>query len=318
MKHSSSFERITPEIATQYLTFNTRNRAPRTSHVDYLANEIRAGRFMPTVDIHMANVAGEWILINGQHTLMAIVKAKKTMELNVTRSTSCEEEDLLRLYAATDIQRRRTFADAAAAYELPARSHLTPSTINRIAAALRHMKNNFGVKTAGGEENQIATPVLFEHVPRWAHEAQLIDNAISPCTKKMRSLIFKASIFSVCLVTAYYQPEKARSFWQQVAQDDGLLRSDPRKVLNKYLPETIGTPRGPRAPLPSLQSRMAILCWNAFFEGNTLERVTRLFEMTKQPVCILGTPFNGKQAGNYYPHREPEHEGKNRSLRSKN
>lgn len=71
---------ITPEIAKNYLQANTSNRPVRLSQVEKYANEMIEGTWnTDVIDPICISVNGN--LINGQHRLMAVIKANKTIPM---------------------------------------------------------------------------------------------------------------------------------------------------------------------------------------------------------------------------------------------
>lgn len=69
---------VTPDIAQAWLDKNTHNRKPSARHVDKLARDMIAGNFVYTGDAIRFDIKGN--LIDGQHRLMACVKAEKGFE----------------------------------------------------------------------------------------------------------------------------------------------------------------------------------------------------------------------------------------------
>lgn len=97
-------ETVTPEIAAEYLTHNTSNRRMRQQWVDYLARAIEDGDWFVTHQGIAFNCDGT--LQDGQHRLLAIIKAGKPVQMMVTRGLPSEAMQ------AVDNGARRTDADA--------------------------------------------------------------------------------------------------------------------------------------------------------------------------------------------------------------
>lgn len=73
---------VTPEIAKRWLEQNRGNRSINQKQVDTIAKDILAGDFDTT---HQGiAIATDGTLLDGQHRLLAIVKANKTVKLMVT------------------------------------------------------------------------------------------------------------------------------------------------------------------------------------------------------------------------------------------
>ena len=79
----SRVETITPEIATQYLARNIKNRSIRKQEVEAYAREIRRGTFVLTHQGIAFDDSGN--LIDGQHRLMAIAMAGTPVQMMVSR-----------------------------------------------------------------------------------------------------------------------------------------------------------------------------------------------------------------------------------------
>lgn len=94
---------VTPEMAKAWLEFNTHNRDIRESHVIGLAESIKRGEWM---FFHQGIAFGEsGRLIDGQHRLLAIIKANRSVPMLVFRDV----DDAA--YAVTDLTRKRSSAD---------------------------------------------------------------------------------------------------------------------------------------------------------------------------------------------------------------
>ena len=76
-------EVITPRKAEAYLAFNKTNRPVRPAHVDYLQNTIETGQWETTHQGIAFNCNGD--LLDGQHRLMACIRAGQPIRIKVTR-----------------------------------------------------------------------------------------------------------------------------------------------------------------------------------------------------------------------------------------
>ena len=80
---TANIETISPETAKEYLRANNRNRLVRPESVDSIARDIRRGTFVLTHQGIAFDENGR--LIDGQHRLLAILKANTPVTLMVTR-----------------------------------------------------------------------------------------------------------------------------------------------------------------------------------------------------------------------------------------
>ena len=83
MNIEAKLEEITPDVAKAYLEHNKRNRKIKTKTVESYARDIMRGNFVTTHQGIAFNNEGE--LIDGQHRLLAIVAANKSVQMMVTR-----------------------------------------------------------------------------------------------------------------------------------------------------------------------------------------------------------------------------------------
>ena len=94
-----AIETITPQVAEEYLTHNTRNRKIVAAHVDAIARDIRAGNWM--MNAQPICFARDGRLLNGQHRLSAVMQAGEAIEVPVMRGLPEEA------YATYDIHAKR-------------------------------------------------------------------------------------------------------------------------------------------------------------------------------------------------------------------
>jgi hypothetical protein len=95
---------ITPEMAKDYLTRNTRNRKLRKSVVEQYARDMRHGRWLLTHQGIAFNCDGT--LLDGQHRLEAIILSQTSVWMNVSRGVASESQ------IAMDDHAKRTAANA--------------------------------------------------------------------------------------------------------------------------------------------------------------------------------------------------------------
>lgn len=82
----TSFEKITPKIAAEYLSTNSKsNRKIRQGYVDFLATEMVSGRWI-SESAESIKFNRQGVLIDGQHRLSALIKANKTLYFLVARN----------------------------------------------------------------------------------------------------------------------------------------------------------------------------------------------------------------------------------------
>lgn len=297
---SNTVQLITPDQAAFWLKSQYKHqRQEDKAHTAQLARAMIDGTFSPVNTIMFTRLKGETNMINGQHTLRAIIMSGKEQMLPVAFYDVDNEHQQAQLYFRIDRQRQRNFGDSIRATGLCEETGLTPTQAKQIATAAKFIKTGFGITQIS--KAAISDDDLIQWVPIWQDCCKAILDAISPCTGQDRSIVTQQPVFAVALVTMRYQGKLSREFWRQVVQDDGLEKHDPRKTLRRWIQERrnsrhLSTQSQTRA---SEIARAAILAWNAFHEGRMLHhiRVNDKYSIVK----IAGTPYKGAQDADFLP-----------------
>jgi len=100
---SSKVETITPEIAKEYLKYNTFNRSLANKSVDVLADQMSRGQWQMNGQAIIFADNGK--LLDGQHRLYAIIQSGTSIETVVTRGISEEA------FKTIDLTRGRSAGD---------------------------------------------------------------------------------------------------------------------------------------------------------------------------------------------------------------
>lgn len=272
--NSSRFENITPEKAQLWLESVYEYQRPvRQWWANYLAREMHLGRFLPVSPIHFVFFDGKSHLINGQHTLYAIIKSRLAQELNVVRTAAKTDEELATYFFRFDQSLKRTFSDAAKAMCLPELTHLTPDKLNKLSSAIVWIGSDFGTnRTKHG--HKIPVDDLLRETVLWVDDFLKMEEAITPCPSQMRKMIIKRSVLSIALITFRNKPAHALNFWQQVSRDDGLRLGDPRKALNQWLQNARIYGGNKQAGVDDTEVSRAIeRAWNAYMESRSLKSI---------------------------------------------
>jgi len=95
---------VTPELAEYFLKRNTKNRPISKSNVNFLVKEITSGAWREISD--PIQISTNDVILNGQHRLTAIVKAKIPVFLRV--ETNIDES----IFTVIDTGKKRTGTDA--------------------------------------------------------------------------------------------------------------------------------------------------------------------------------------------------------------
>lgn len=301
---SSTVQVVDPAQAKLWLERKYKHqRNVDQQHVRNLARAMSDGTFGIS-HITFAAINGDYHLINGQHTLHAIVLSGKPQTLPVNYVQVENEEQEAELYYRTDRGRQRSLSDSLRVTNLVGRLNLTETQINRVASALRFAKTGF----KSTRSRLVSDDDLVEWLPNWVWECRQVYRVMEGAKTDERDAILRQAVFPVALITMRYQPEKARAFWEGVAKDDGLGRKDPRKTLHNWLHDIKGqnARMGKRVHSNAI-ARGAAIAWNMFFpgEGKGLNYIN--VEDPNAKIVILGTDYTGIQSDDFLPLWEVKH-----------
>lgn len=288
---------VTPQLAAMWLENCSYRgqRALRSAHVRYLAQVMADGHFMPGTAIHFAvqKDLGEEFLINGQHTLSAIVQSGVPQQLTAVYLCTENSTETASAYSSIDINARRTTADALSAMMIADEVGLSNTSINQLAAAIKVIESGFGRQK---KHVQIQIDDMVHLIHTYSESMKKYLSATEFTQKHMLSSRFRAATVSVALVTyrfssTVYSIGRIDSFWTQALLDDGLGITDPRKHAYRHLSSS-GMKDGGRG-VTTLESvsvnsscRTLAHCFNSYMENREM-RMLRLPES----MHINGSPY---------------------------
>jgi len=300
-KHDVSLVTITPDMARHWLLSRPYKgqRQLRAAHVKFLAEEMERKNFRPSAEIVFAVEEDRHFLVNGQHTLNAIVQCGIPQTLIVFCYQSGGEEDTAEIYGVIDTNLKRTANDLFSAMYLSDELAFTATNLNRVSAAAKLIGNKFLPRSSNNKEHP---DDLVRRIREYAPAAHLFFDAVAELPGEMQS-IFRASSLSIALVTFRFSAqlfggEKVRDFWRGVAFDDGIVTGDARKVAHRHILTSSSTGSGPSTRKtnmvsPYYSARFMARCFNAYVEGEKLFQ-GKILDATS-PIKIVGSPFTGKE-----------------------
>lgn len=287
----SQTENVTPQKASDWLDrtyVNQRNVNKRKC--EFYAGEMAKGRWQPTNTIAFAILGDDVHLVNGQHTLSAVLDSgTKLLQNPIVYYEVEKEEDIDNLYAHYDIGKPRSYSDSLRAFGVQEATGLPLHQINKLSSAIVYMESGF---PHYGKKMDIAHIDLIALVYDWQEEWKQLLDIISPCDQAIRGKILMKAVASVALATLKYQETKAVSFWADVAQINKLGRNDPRLTLHKTL--LLMAAKGSNNSFsysPGHFSRASAYAWNKYYNDaiSALIKVNTL--KTFDPIKINGTPY---------------------------
>jgi hypothetical protein len=264
------FERIGPEQAKQYLATNTNNRQVVQSYVDRYAITMKSGLWRRT---HMGIAFGaDGTLYDGQHRLLAIIKANVEIELMVTRGLTREAldaidtggprkpHDVLAIADGIKLNRRQR-ASILAAYWLILHGELKWT---RTGADVHDLR----VAVADHKENVFAI--------------------LEVLSKQRDSLSGSAALVGSLAIARKTQPEKVDEFVSLLRSGALLTEGHPALVLRNHIGFRSATAATGGSDARDDISLRTFAAFDAFVRGESRSQLKRSETARKQYIAAWG------------------------------
>lgn len=240
--------KVTPAMAEEWLGRNVHNRNIRQASVDAYARDMLAGNWHLTGEA--VKFAHDGTLLDGQHRLLAVLKAGITIEMFVANGIDPNAQRVM------DTNAKRSSGDMLKLDGYQNHSHLA-------AAARFAMTYQTGIES----RNQSGAPTNSEIKEFIEGNSDLVD-AVAAANHYRRSIDLPISVMSVAwwlLVTL--DPEACDTFFNTISTNATGGAGDPRSTLILRL----STARRKNERLSQTsQLSMILRAWNAWRKGNTL------------------------------------------------
>lgn len=303
---------VTPSGAEAMLLANRfeGQRAIKVPRVKVYESMMRGGEWMPGTVIKVAIVKGEdpqksLYLLNGQHRLRAIVDSQTTQTCVIAWIKCDSLDDVRRLYVVEDDYSKRTNRDVVTALALPEKTGISKTMLSVSMGALRFIAANFNhdAPEYWSTADSLKLQKEYQEAIFW------YDTILAGIPRHIQSAMKRAAVMSVALVTIKYSDlvynsqtdgNTVHAFWSGIADNDGLKQGDPRQkalehLLRVRMPTRArhGTTKHESAPL---HARTIANYFNAWVQGATFAAGPngRTKVRENQPICILGSPWDGK------------------------
>jgi hypothetical protein len=289
---NSTLTLVTPEKAQALLATAYQGQRPlRPHHVRFLRHLLRTGHWRQGAEIHCARIGSERFLINGQHTLTALVQEQLAAWLTVVEIDVPTLAAIGRLYESFDRNLTRSLDDI---YQSDPEMRQYAWTGKQLKA----MSGTVAVLATGYAKDALFTDILLtlrdpfvraELIRDWGGEAT---QAFGAMQGQLRRHLLRSGVLSVVLTTYRYAPPQAAQFWPAVCHDSGLTEGMPARALVHFLLTTpsrlLGAPE---------YARHVASAWNAFYEQRALR--TLVPRAGANPIRIAGTPHDGTTTWQY-------------------
>lgn len=250
---------ITPELASKWLATNFDNRNPSNSGHKYLVRQIQDGKWKFNGESVKFDENGN--LVDGQHRLMAVVEAKKSIDSNVSFGIPREA------FHTMDTGKSRTPADI-----LSAKGYKNANILSSVARQLLAIEsNNKGLHENSIKSTRFDNADVMAFVHGKADLPEIVTEAHN-MWQKMPIKIISSSVYC----TMYYlffkrHTGEARKFMESVALGMGLQPESPALALRQSL-EKMYNERDKKKYSHYHKCTVFARCWNAQRKNEKMSR----------------------------------------------
>lgn len=276
---------ITPEVAQALIDecehapdlMDTLRRPIRAAHVAYLARQMERGAFGNNlIDVVDCRKTGQRFIVNGNHTLRAIVKSGARLHLTF-EETPCETiQDVRLAYSRYDRGLVRSRKDAMRSLNAVDGTGLPLSHVGYLASAVAFMMDDYRLGQNARRSKGMGDDELYSELAAWAAEFQVLREIVGGTKTWESRIIRRRGVLSVALVTIRANKSKAIDFWTGVVSGVDIPRHSPILKVRDYLMETgiIGNSSRPGAMVhPDEMARTVAYCWDKFVTGTPVKQM---------------------------------------------
>lgn len=252
----AAVERITPEIAEDWLGRNSHNRTLRNRHVTTLAGAMSRGEWVVNGDA--IRFAADGTLLDGQHRLWAIIEAETAIDSLVIRGLPNEAQETM------DAGARRNLADA-----LKLRGET--NALNLASIVTYHWRMDQGqVRTVS------TRPTVQQAIAHLDRHPALRDFVGLARSMNSRLRLSAAMVGAVAYQLDSIDGDSAAEFWRRLDSGAGLDEGSPILHLRRYLETqalaTTGRGGGRSTSVVTVHA-LIIKAWNHWRGGEEIGRL---------------------------------------------
>lgn len=218
---------VTPALAAEWLGNNPSNRKVATAHVQFLAREIKAGRWQDNGATIRRSNTGK--LLDGQHRLLAVIAADMSVEMWVIQDLP---DSAFKTIDTNAIPRT-----TAQVFTLEGRANATSQAA--IAKATREVLNRWAGESYGGRVSAEELGQFLDSHPCMLQYIEEYTRVNGPARITTASVV--GGIVAVAIKTGRHQ--ELLEFLRNVHDGTGLEHGMPAYMLRQRLLEGMGSRR---------------------------------------------------------------------------
>lgn len=241
---------VTPECASRALSYNVKNRLVRKKWVAELVKRINDGRF---VDSHPHGIIfSDSRLIDGQHRLMAILQAKKSVVMRVDTGR---------------LDRVREFINDGPARQVYDRISLVENeTLNKRLIELLSAWSRIHLNIGSSSVSTAAVKQAWEDIGQYA--LRIVEFTYPIYGNRECRGLMRSSVCAAVCAAMRHDVDFGLRFLKSYMQPDGELQ--PARVLREWLIRTSSVSSG-RHMAQRIDYSYAMMAIRAAFVGRTIK-----------------------------------------------
>lgn len=272
-------EKITPHIAKDYLGHNTHNRNVRKHHVSSLAEDMKRGNWQ--IGVGSIKFSADGTLLDGQHTLLAVIESNSTVDMVVVRNMPTEAQ------MSMDTGARRTFADTLKLAGIP--------NYTVLGAAVKSIYDWERMGAAMFSGSSAATAVTNKVLWDYYQSNQWINDYVPLLMRLSTSATHIPTRVSGAMVHLLFNisSDDAAFFFERIINGDNIAVGDAPHTLRKTLSD-IGKDKRRGSINQRWMAAIIIKAWNRFILGEDCKVLNfRPGGANKEPFPEAKRPING-------------------------
>lgn len=259
-KIETTIENITPQIAERMLLKNTNNRPINELNVLALSKEIKTGNWHLTGEAIKFDKEGA--LIDGQHRLMAIVKAERSAKMQVTRGLPSEAFkyiDTGRMRQASDVLAIEGFKNSV-------------NTAAMIRFIIAYKRGNYNTtSTANRGAFRITNAMISEFASKYSKS--VLDSygfGYGKGNTKGKKLVNGTLAAGMHYILKSINEQEADDFFNKLLEGTMLTKTSPIHLLRERFMHD-----GLNKSKMNMSEKVALIikAWNAYRKGIPVQRL---------------------------------------------
>lgn len=257
MELTMQLETLTPTVAEQMLSHNTRNRKSQIATVKHYARQMAEGLWQLNGDAIRFDHTG--VLLDGQHRLQAVVMSGVTVQSWVGRGFPTEAGDTM------DQQRKRTAGDIMSMHGITSGDKVAAvvRVVRRWEDGERSMYGFAGTRNVMLTASEVLDIVQKDDIYLAAARISTSREMAVMCPPRIAGSLF--------VLTNRVDSEGCNFFFERLASGAGLEEGSPILTLRRHWMRL--TQDRHRGSNNGVFLMGGVRCWNAYAEGRNLSNV---------------------------------------------